>query len=98
MSEYDDDFFEGKRPWSIIKDRVLQEYMSPYIAKVNRLGYPILLIDGYAGPGVFGDGKPGSPLIMCQAAEKYAKGNYEAKFVNKKEKYHILYENELIDE
>ncbi len=95
MAEYDDDFFEGKRPWSIIKDRVLQEYMSPYIAKVNRLGYPILLIDGYAGPGVFGDGKPGSPLIMCQAAEKYAKGNYEAKFVNKKEKYHKKLESIL---
>jgi three-Cys-motif partner protein len=88
VSEADEDFFAGKRPWSIIKDEVLGSYMSPYIAKVNSLGRPILLIDGYAGPGVFGDGKPGSPLLMCQAAERYAKGRYQAIFINKDEKYH----------
>lgn len=88
MSEADDDFFAGKRPWSIIKDQVLKSYMSPYIAKVSRLGRPILLIDGYAGPGVFGDGQPGSPLIMCQAADKFAKGRYRAIFINKDEKHH----------
>jgi hypothetical protein len=49
MSENDEDFFAGKRPWSIIKDQVLQNYMTPYIAKVNKRGNPILLIDGYAG-------------------------------------------------
>ncbi len=88
MSEGTDKFFEGKRPWSIIKDKVLKGYMSPYIAKVNRLGRPILLIDGYAGPGVFKDGSPGSPMIMCHAAEKYAKGKYQAIFINKDEEYH----------
>lgn len=84
-----DDFFAGKRPWSLIKDEVLGNYMSPYMAKVNKLGQPILLIDGYAGPGVFDDGKPGSPLIMCEAAEKFAKGNYRAIFVNKKKQHHL---------
>jgi three-Cys-motif partner protein len=88
VSDSDKDFFEGKRPWSIIKDQVSGSYMSPYIAKVNKLGRPILLIDGYAGPGVFGDKKPGSPLLMCQAAEKFAKGRYQAIFINKDEKYH----------
>ncbi len=88
MSVTDDDFFAGKRPWSLIKDEVLQNYMSPYLAKVSRLGRPILLIDGYAGPGVFGDDKPGSPLLMCQAAEKYAKGRYRAIFINKDENHH----------
>jgi three-Cys-motif partner protein len=80
MSITTDDFFAGKRPWSIIKDQVLEQYMPGYLAKVNRLRRPILLIDGYAGPGVFDDGKPGSPLIMCAAAEKIAKGNYAAFF------------------
>ncbi len=88
MGDSEDDFFAGKRPWSIIKDQVLGSYMSPYLAKVNKLGYPILLIDGYAGPGVFGDGKPGSPLLMCQAAEKFAKGKYRAIFINKDENHH----------
>ena len=52
MVESSDEFFEGKRPWSKIKDEVLEKYMTPYLAKVNTRGQPILLIDGYAGPGV----------------------------------------------
>lgn len=81
-------FFVGKRPWSKIKDRVLGEYMVSYIAKVNRRGQPILLVDGYAGPGIFDDDTEGSPFIICKAAEKYAKGNYQAFFINKDKKHH----------
>jgi len=88
MSNEADEFFEGKRPWSKIKDHVLISYLYPYIAKIMRKGQPLLLIDAFAGPGVFDDGAAGSPLIMCQAAEKYAKGNYKAIFVNKDMAYH----------
>ncbi len=88
MSESSDDFFEGKRPWSKIKDKVLEKYMTPYLAKVNTRGQPILLIDGYAGPGIFEDGTRGSPLIMCEKAEERAKGNYHTIFINKERKYH----------
>jgi three-Cys-motif partner protein len=95
MSELDEDFFAGKRSWSIIKDQVLQNYMTPYIAKINKRGNLILLIDGYAGPGVFGDGTVGSPLIMCQVAEKYAQGNYRAIFINKDQKYHDKLRQEI---
>ena len=79
----EDDFFEGKRPWSVIKDQVLKDYMSPYLAKIKNLKKPILLVDGYAGPGVFDDRQPGSPLIMCQAAAKATPGTYRAFFINK---------------
>ena len=88
MVESSDEFFEGKRPWSKIKDEVLEKYMTPYLAKVNTRGQPILLIDGYAGPGVFEDDAIGSPLIMCNKAEERAKGNYHAIFINNKRKYH----------
>ena len=81
MVESSDEFFEGKRPWSKIKDEVLEKYMTPYLAKVNTRGQPILLIDGYAGPGVFEDDTLGSPLIMCEKAEERARGNYHAIFV-----------------
>ena len=96
MVESSDDFFEGKRPWSKIKDRVLEKYMTPYLTKVNTRGQPILLIDGYAGPGTFGDNTIGSPIIMCEAAEKYAKGNYHAIFINNKKKYHEKLSTELL--
>src|SRR5947209_19044740 len=87
MVESSDEFFEGKRPWSKIKDEVLEKYMTPYLAKVNTRGQPILLIGGYAGPGVFEDEALGSPLIMCDKAEERAKGNYQAIFINNKRKY-----------
>jgi len=95
MSQSSESFFEGKRPWSMIKDQVLRDYMSPYLAKVNRLRKPILLIDGYAGPGIFEDGKIGSPIIMCEAAERFAKGHYQAKFINKDKKHHERLYKEL---
>jgi len=58
-------FFDRKRPWSKRKDLILAYYLEPYLAKVRRLGRPVLLVDCFAGPGKFGDGEPGSPLIMC---------------------------------
>jgi len=86
-----DDFFTEKRSWSFIKDEVLGSYMEPYMAKIVTRGQPILIIDGYAGPGIFQDGKLGSPMIICQAAEKCAKGKYQALFINKnKQQHHAL--------
>lgn len=87
MSE--EDFFSSKRPWSRIKDAILGSYMSPYFAKLSRVpNRKFLVIDAFAGPGRFEDGQPGSPLIICQAAEKYARDNYEAIFINIAEEHH----------
>lgn len=84
----EDSFFKGKRPWSKIKDQVLDHYMAPYLAKVVKLGRPIVLIDAFAGPGKFEDGTEGSPFIFCNAAEKFAQDKYIAIFVNREKKYH----------
>ena len=81
-------FFMGKRPWSKIKDQILGQYMPPYLAKVATLGKPIVLIDAFAGPGKFDDGSAGSPLIICQAAEKRVRDNYRAIFVNREQEHH----------
>ncbi len=81
-------FFKGKRPWSKIKDQILGQYMPAYLAKVATLGKPIILIDAFAGPGRFEDGAAGSPLIMCQAAEKRVPDKYLAIFVNHKKPHH----------
>lgn len=95
MSASRDDFFEGKHLWSKIKDEILDKYMDPYLAKVNTRGQPILLIDGYAGPGVFEDGSCGSPIILCEKAEKLARDNYCAILINKKKKYHEILSKEI---
>lgn len=81
-------FFKGKRPWSKIKDQILGQYMPPYLAKVATLGKPIILIDAFAGPGKFEDGSAGSPLIICQAAERRVRGSYQAIFVNREKEHH----------
>ena len=81
-------FFKGKRPWSRIKDQILNDYMTPYLNKVARLDKQIILIDAFAGPGKFEDGTIGSPLIICNAAEENVKNLYKAIFVNKERRYH----------
>lgn len=72
----DKSFFEKKHPWSKSKDKILAYYLKPYLAKVSRLGKTIHLVDGFAGPGKFGDGEIGSPLTMCgQAKAARSKGS-----------------------
>jgi three-Cys-motif partner protein len=66
-----DDFFKAKRSWSQYKDLILGYYLEPYIPKVNTLRKPILIVDCFAGPGKFEDGKPGSPLIICATIKKW---------------------------
>jgi len=88
-------FFRGKRSWSIIKDRILRSYMPPYLSKVKHLGRPIILVDCFAGKGRFDDGKPGSPLIMCQMAVKYAPSLIKCLFVNRSKADHKALEKNL---
>ncbi|MFH0797607.1 MAG: three-Cys-motif partner protein TcmP [Candidatus Omnitrophota bacterium] len=90
-------FFQGKRPWSKIKDSVLKDYLPPYLNKVAQLKQQIILVDAFAGPGIFenetGAERLGSPLIILNAAEKHVPGKYFAIFVNSNKVYHAKLEN-----
>ncbi len=81
-------FFVAKRPWSRIKDRILSAYLAVYLPKVGTLGKGILLVDGFAGPGMFEDGSVGSPVLIVEAGETRAPGKYHAIFVNKEADEH----------
>jgi three-Cys-motif partner protein len=80
------DFFKAKRPWSEYKDSILRYYIEPYIPKVNQLRKPVLIIDCFAGPGQFDDGKPGSPVILTEAIKRWRdKGcNVSGEFIEAK--------------
>jgi three-Cys-motif partner protein len=65
------DFFKTKRSWSKYKDFILGYYLEPYIPKVATLKKPILVVDCFAGCGRFGDGEPGSPLIIAPIIKKW---------------------------
>ncbi|MFG0336250.1 MAG: three-Cys-motif partner protein TcmP [Maioricimonas sp. JB049] len=67
----DNSFFSTKRAWSRYKDYLLETYLPPYIAKVNHLGKPILIVDCFAGRGRFEDGSDGSPLIIARAVQQW---------------------------
>ncbi len=95
ITNIDDDFFEGKRPWSKIKDRVLGGYLVPYLKKVQYLGKEIILVDCFAGPGKFEDGEIGSPLMICQIAEKNATGKVKTFLFNNKKDHHNKLESLL---
>ena len=90
MPQASDDFFDSKdsHPWSRVKDQILASYVTAYLAKIKQRRERILLIDAFAGPGVTEDGEPGSPLIICKAAESLAQRRYRAIFVNNKLKHH----------
>jgi len=77
------EFFKAKRPWSKIKDQVIGNYLIPYLNKVSKLGEKIVIVDAFAGPGIFEDGSNGSPLIICDIAEKQVRGEYLGIFANR---------------
>lgn len=64
-------FFKDKKPWSIVKDRVLVYYLKPYTSKVLRTGRPLIICDCFAGKGKFDDGEIGSPLLIAEHIKKH---------------------------
>ncbi len=63
-----DEFFDIKKDWSTIKDRLLRSYLMPYFTKILATKKPVRYIDCFAGAGRFKDGTLGSPLIAYEAA------------------------------
>jgi three-Cys-motif partner protein len=59
-------FFEQKREWSLLKDQILDEYLTPYLAKILHTKRPTRIVDCFAGKGRFDDGTDGSPLIIAK--------------------------------
>jgi three-Cys-motif partner protein len=70
-----DEFFRAKRSWSNVKDKIVGDYIDCYLKTVHNLQRPILLVDGFSGPGIFGDGTLGSPLIICNSIRERSKGS-----------------------
>jgi len=85
----ENEFFRAKRPWSKIKDQVIGNYLVPYLNKVSKLGQRIVIVDAFAGPGIFEDGSKGSPLIICDISEKQVRGEYLGIFANRDKESHL---------
>ena len=67
-------------PHTAAKHRVLRAYLDGWIAVMGQqaLRVPstevprLLLVDGFAGPGRYASGEPGSPLIMLEALRNHS--------------------------
>jgi len=52
---------------SAAKHYLLQRYLQAWLPIMGSWKHRLVLIDGFAGPGVYEDGQPGSPIIMLKA-------------------------------
>ena len=66
-------FFKTKHTWSNVKDKILKDYITCYLRTIHGRGRPIIIVDAFSGPGRFGDGSEGSPLIICGAIQSAPK-------------------------
>lgn len=72
------EFFKSKKSWSRMKDKILGYYLVPYIAKVKEFRKPVIIVDAFAGCGIYGDKSEGSPIIICKILENYNKRKIRA--------------------
>ncbi len=83
-----ENFFSKKRPWSLLKDEILECYLVPYASKVLSTGNRVIIADCFAGKGRFDDGEPGSPIIIASVIDDTLKQNHgadiEGVFIEKK--------------
>lgn len=65
-----DPFFVSKEAAAVLKHGILNRYLTPFVSKVGSTSanHRVVLLDGYAGPGRYGDGSPGSPALLATTA------------------------------
>lgn len=65
-------FFRDEHGAAVLKHAIIRQYLHPFASKVgkNSPGNQVAYLDGYAGPGVYDDGSPGSPALAAETASK----------------------------
>ncbi len=61
----------GIQPQTEVKHRLLVEYLNrwlPILAQGKRSGQKVVFVDGFAGPGRYAGGEPGSPIVALETA------------------------------
>jgi len=65
-----DEFFAQRRAAAAFKHGILERYPVVFAGKAGSItSGRVVFLDGYAGPGRYEDGSPGSPLLFVQAAQ-----------------------------
>ncbi|WP_067856840.1 three-Cys-motif partner protein TcmP [Nocardia shimofusensis] len=70
-------FHKTKKSAAVLKHEILNQYISPFASKTGlwSQGHRVAVIDGYAGPGRYEDGKEGSGAMLLRKAHQAAAMN-----------------------
>jgi len=60
-----------KPPHTRAKHRLLEKYLNAWFPILNRYNKKIVYFDGFAGPGIYTDGSPGSPIIALNVVNNH---------------------------
>lgn len=68
-------FHAAKKSAAVLKHTIIDAYASPFVGKTGKysIGHRVAFIDGYAGPGRYGDDEEGSGALLLRKAHELAK-------------------------
>lgn len=84
-------FFVAPQPAAVLKHGILRRYVTVFASKTGAgaSGKKVVYLDGYAGPGRYDNGEPGSPALAVDAARQLADyRNLHCVFVEGDKKHH----------
>jgi three-Cys-motif partner protein len=63
-------FFQSKKAAAVLKHAILSGYVPPFVSKTGSASpdHRVVIVDGYAGAGRYGDDQDGSPALLAHAA------------------------------
>jgi len=67
-------FFVERKAAAILKHGILGRYLRIFCSKTGfrSPNHRVIYLDGYAGPGMYDSGEPGSPALAVATAERFA--------------------------
>lgn len=74
-----DDFFQRPQAAAVLKHGILSRYSTVFATMAGKRTGAVVYFDGYAGPGRYDDGSPGSPLLAVETAKQTAKWGRDVK-------------------
>jgi len=75
-------YFEELQEWSSRKHELLTKYLDGFMRILGSRNRQFYYIDGFAGPGIYGDGKKGSPVLAAEFAQTLQGKNYRLSCIN----------------
>lgn len=67
-----DDVVWSIKPHTVAKHQILEEYLKRWLPILGGTVPRLVYLDGFAGPGVYAGGEPGSPVIALKTAKEHS--------------------------